>query len=98
MHDLIDAHRHSANHRAELLGSDSCGCFYCLTIFTPQAISDWVDGPAEGPDGQAHLAGTTAACPLCGVDAVIGSASGYPLTPQFLQQMQAHWFHRGPVA
>ena len=34
----------------------------------------------------------TALCPKCGIDSVIGTKSGYPITKEFLGQMQAHWF------
>lgn len=72
-------------HRAELTASAMCGCFYCCTEFEPDQIREWVDQDAQG-------VGQTALCPSCGVDAVIGSASGYPLTQAFLQQMHGHWF------
>ncbi len=74
------------------MASEQCACFYCLTRFPVQAITDWVDGPANALQGGDGFAGTTAMCPLCGVDAVIGSASGYPMTAGFLQSMRAHWF------
>ena len=57
-----------------------CGCFYCLTVFRPDEITWWVDGEM------------TAVCPHCSIDSVIGSASGYPLTPEFLTRMKQHWF------
>jgi hypothetical protein len=34
----------------------------------------------------------TARCPRCGIDSVIGSASGYPITREFLQTMKSYWF------
>ena len=49
-------------------------------MFRPQAIWEWID------DDQ------TAMCPYCGIDSVIGSASGYPLTRDFLERMASHWF------
>ncbi len=30
--------------------------------------------------------------PRCGIDSVIGSRSGFPLTPEFLAGMKQHWF------
>jgi hypothetical protein len=78
--DHILAHKHCTYHRAELERSNICGCFYCLRIFPPSDIVEWID------DNQ------TAVCPKCPVDSVIGSASGYPITPEFLQRMHAHWF------
>jgi hypothetical protein len=77
---IILAHKHCTCHRAELERSDVCGCFYCGSIFPPSDIVEWID------DGQ------TALCPECPVDSVIGSASGYPITEEFLKRMHDHWF------
>jgi len=29
---------------------------------------------------------------MCGIDSVIGSASGYPITTEFLESMNRRWF------
>lgn len=79
--DYIAAHKHCTRHRREIEGSEICGCFFCLAIFSPQSITMWLN---EG-DG-------TAMCPECGIDSVIGSASGYPITHEFLTRMNRHWF------
>jgi len=78
--DVVAAHKHSSIHRAELVKSTVCGCFYCMSIFPPSEIVEWVNDDL------------TAICPRCPVDAVIGSASGYPITTEFLQRMHDHWF------
>jgi hypothetical protein len=85
------AHKHSSNHREEIVASEVCGCFYCLRTFSPSEIQDWVD---ELPDGSADIAdvGQTALCPHCGIDSVIGSHSGIALTPEFLREMHRYWF------
>jgi hypothetical protein len=85
--DLQAAHKHCASHRAEVLASTTCGCFYCLAVFSPTEILDWVD---EGEDG----VGRTALCPRCGIDSVIGSSSGAPIEQEFLKKMHAYWFER----
>ncbi|OWK39493.1 hypothetical protein FRUB_06056 [Fimbriiglobus ruber] len=36
--------------------------------------------------------GNTALCPKCGIDSVIGTGSGYPVTAEFLEQMYEKWF------
>jgi hypothetical protein len=77
--DYITAHKHSIYHRQELTSSEQCGCFNCLAIFEPSAADEWTDGQ------------TTAMCPWCGLDSVIGSASGYPITTDFLTKMQEYW-------
>ena len=88
----IRAHQHCSNHRDELLRSDKCGCFYCMAIFAPAQILDWVDAPAGQHHTEINDVGQTALCPECGIDSVIGNASGYSLTPEFLRQMHDHWF------
>ena len=79
-YDLDAAHKHCINHRAEILTRDLCGCFYCSAIFPPAKIVEWIDRDQ------------TALCPECPVDAVIGSASGYPINKQFLELMHVRWF------
>ncbi len=78
--DHITAHRHSIRHRQEIEASERCGCFYCLAVFVPSDIMDWVDEDA------------TALCPQCGIDSVIGASAGYPITREFLERMKQHWF------
>jgi hypothetical protein len=82
--DYIAAHTHSANHRGEVLASDVCGCFNCCKVFVPEQISEWTDEK----DG----VGQTAICPYCAVDSVIGSRSGFSITPELLKRMSSHWF------
>jgi hypothetical protein len=92
MSDVIAAHKRSSSHRAELQASSLCGCFHCLAVFEPRLVTEWVDWPSGTPKEQRLASGTTALCPECGVDSVIGSKSGYPITREFLSQMQSHWF------
>ncbi|MFE0233479.1 cytoplasmic protein [Brucella anthropi] len=80
MVDIIEAHKRSIHHRPEIEASGKCGCFYCLEIFEPGAITEWVDDD------------DTALCPHCGIDSVIGDASGYPIDGAFLTRMHGHWF------
>lgn len=77
--DLERAHQHSSHHRAELMRS-VCGCFHCLETFEFDLIRQWTDN------------NNTALCPFCSIDAVIGSASGYPIDANFLGVMQTRWF------
>jgi hypothetical protein len=77
---VADAHGHSIRHRAEIEASDRCGCFYCRRIFGREKIKEWVDDD------------DTALCPHCGIDSVLGSASGYKILVPFLCQMHAAWF------
>jgi len=81
MPDYIDAHRFSSNNRENILKDNICGCFYCLSIFSPSEIKEWIDRLSD-----------TALCPYCGIDSVIGESSGYPITKEFLKQMEQYWF------
>jgi hypothetical protein len=76
----VKAHKHCSLHRAEIESSEICGCFYCSETFPPSAISEWIDESR------------TALCPKCAIDAVIGSASGFPINVEFLTRMHDHWF------
>lgn len=78
--DLKLAHAFASKHRTQVEQSERCSCFRCLSSFKPSEIAEWVDGDS------------TALCPKCGVDAVIGSASNAPLDEVFLKKMQAEWF------
>lgn len=89
---VVAAHARSSNHREEIESSALCGCFYCLSTYTPSAIEEWVDWPTGTPEALETSAGTTALCPRFGIDSVIGEASGFPLDPGFLSAMHAYWF------
>lgn len=82
---LEAAHKHSIFHKNEISQSDLCGCFYCGGIFKPTEIIEWVD--EDNPKGQ------TALCPICGIDAVIGDKSAFPITDKnFLNEMHFLYF------
>jgi hypothetical protein len=89
---VIAAHAKSSGHRAEIEASDLCGCFYCKSVFKPTEITEWIDWPKDTPEGLESARGTTAMCPRCGIDSVIGSASGYPITVAFMSEMRRYWF------
>jgi hypothetical protein len=78
--DVREAHGHSSMHRAEIMASTICGCFYCWHIFPLGDITEWTD------DEQ------TAICPKCGIDSVIGDKSGFEISGQFLTHMKSYWF------
>ncbi|MBW1854524.1 MAG: cytoplasmic protein [Deltaproteobacteria bacterium] len=83
--DYIWAHKYSSNHRKDVLSSKICGCFYCLKIFEPNEVFDWIDESEKG-------IGQTALCPKCGIDSVIGSNSGFPITSEKKKKMRRYWF------
>lgn len=75
------AHKYCTNNKEALLGDPVCGCFYCLEIFRPTEITEWI------PETKG-----TAVCPYCGVDSVIGESSGFLITKEFLTKMHSYWF------
>ena len=81
MADHILAHQFSVNNRKQLEQSSVCGCFYCRKIFNPNEITEWIPEKSG-----------TALCPYCGIDSVIGDASGFQITEQLLKDMSQYWF------
>lgn len=77
----LDANKLSIRNREHISKSTECKCYFCLATFLPSAIKEWCD------DND-----TTAICPKCRVDSVIGSASGVPMTEEFFKAMQERWF------
>ena len=79
--NYILAHDYSIFNREQLKQSKRCGCFDCVKIFDPSEIVEWCD-----------LDEDTALCPYCGIDSVLGDASGFEITGELLQQMHDYWF------
>ena len=77
---LESAYCHAKSHRAELAASTHCGCYFCFNKFAFTTIARWTD------------ADQTALCPRCGIDAVLGDASGFPIEERFLRRMHTQWF------
>ena len=77
----IDAHNKCTNNRPILQKSRLCGCFYCLSIFSSDEITDWITDTLG-----------TARCPNCGIDSVLPDSEEYPITEEFLKDMRRVWF------
>jgi len=77
---LVAAKEHASRHRVELEASTRCACFFCFRAFAPAEIKVWIDS------------NTTALCPGCGVDAVLGNASLASISDGFLRKMHQHYF------
>lgn len=77
----IEAHAFCRNHKESLEKSSQCGCFYCLKIFKPEEIKEWID-----------KGGKTALCPFCNIDSVVGDASNVLINEKFLGTMRDLWF------
>lgn len=86
--DLKEALTFCRNHKPELEKDARCGCFFCQEIFSPAEIAAWDTEDANDRG--------TALCPRCdapvfGYYSVIGESSGYPITADFLRQLNDYW-------
>jgi len=80
---LLEAHKFSINNKSVILKDKKCGCFYCMKIFSPEEIVEWIEDKIDD----------TAMCPYCNIDSVIGESSGFPITKEFLSEMNEHFFN-----
>jgi hypothetical protein len=76
------AHMLSFDNADSVQASQKCGCFCCQEIFPASEVTRFLD---ETP-------GRTALCPHCGIDAVLGDASGFEVSEDFLSKMHKEWF------
>lgn len=65
---------------AETPKDGTCGCFFCLKVFSSAQILTWIDEAAG-----------TALCPYCGNDTVLWGRPGLPITEDFLKTMKDYW-------
>ncbi len=80
---VLLACKFSIRNREQILNSKQAGCYYCLTIFDVNEITEWTDGI------------NTALCPHCGIDSLLGDKSPYAITKNILQQLKNYWFSGG---
>ena len=76
------AHMLSFDNADSVQASQECGCFCCQEIFPASEVTRFLD---ETP-------GRTALCPHCGIDAVLGDASGVEVSEDFIRKMHKEWF------
>jgi hypothetical protein len=74
---IKQSHKNCMSNRKKLEESDLCGCFYCLAIYNPSEIEEWIEDKDDD----------TAICPHCHTDAVLPENDDYPLNAAFLKQM-----------
>ncbi len=72
-------HGLSIAHRDAVLGSEICGCFFCIREFPSADITDWTDN------------GRTALCPNCDIDSVLPGSIVH-IDTKMLAQMNERWF------
>lgn len=74
---LASIESHTKGNDAEILKSKNCSCLFCRHTYDARKVSDWIDDPK----------GMTAICPECGMDAVVGDASGYTFDKDTLRSI-----------
>jgi hypothetical protein len=83
---LVAAHKYSSNNSRVISHSQVCGCFYCKKTLSSGDIKESVNDDKTDE--------ITVLCPYCRIDAIIGDASGFEITEEFLQKMYERWFER----
>ena len=78
--DLRAAYDARARNRALVEASQLCGCFSCFALFAPSEVTGWADADEDW-----------ATCPHCGMDTVLPSTAGFPVTVGFLKELNAWW-------
>lgn len=73
-------HSHTIYNRNEIEHSLFCYCICCQTFFKPSEIDNYTDE------------GTTAICPYCDCDAVLGEACGIKLNDRLLEALHKKYF------
>lgn len=68
----------------DLLASDRAGCFFCLSIFNPHNLHNWLQENIDDPG--------VILCPYCGIDSILTSNMGYPVTKAFLANLHLWGF------
>ena len=78
------AHKHTFQNEAEIRRSSRVVCCFCGSLYDPHK---------EEMDCFEDREARTYACSRCGVDAVLGDASGFPMDDlQFVRACCADWF------
>jgi uncharacterized Zn-finger protein len=84
--DLQEAHKYTHDNGYLLFAKQDCVCIYCGERFNSSDIVE-------------HYLSDTgqAACPYCGIDAVIGEVSGFKLTDKFIEAMYEYFFNNPDI-
>ncbi len=78
---LEQVYKASSRNREQTERSKQCGCFFCCRIF-----------PTSEETNYASCEESTALCPYCYTDSVLGDASGYLIIEEFMKEMNKQWF------
>ncbi|MCQ2772341.1 MAG: sel1 repeat family protein [Bacilli bacterium] len=75
--------KHATNNELDILNSDTCSCIFCRHTYSARGVKEWIS------TGN----GTNAICPNCGIDAVVGDASGYTFDKASLKEINLYFYN-----
>lgn len=82
------AHKATIYNEEDIMNSKVCMCFYCGYQFNAHEEKELEWWDENSPKGK------TIVCPMCGIDVVIGDASGFPITDKdFIMACTEEWFN-----
>lgn len=88
MNNINFLHKLSKHNYRQLSESKIIGCFYCLNLEIDWAsVTQFSDEDEDGPCDH-----STGICPLCGIDSLIGDASGIAIDKATFVTLNAYWF------
>ena len=73
---------HTVGNDLEILHSEKCSCIFCRHTINARDVQDWISDDR----------GVTAICPECGMDALVGDASGYHFDHETLKDLNLAFF------
>ena len=76
---MTNAPLEAFKNKTRIASSRQAGCYHCCKIYPAESVTLFTDN------------GQTAICPECGVDSVLGSASGIELTVENLEKINKEW-------
>lgn len=86
--DALEAQRYRAAafaNRESISKSSTCVCYHCLCRFSANAVDNWIE----------DIKDDTAICPACGIDSVLGDATGLDLSDAVILQVSKKSFGVG---
>lgn len=77
-----EIYKHTKNNEIDILNSKKCSCLFCRQTYDARRVSDWSNENNK----------ISAVCPECGMNAVVGDASGFSLDHDTLKQLNLTYF------
>ena len=82
--DVNKIHKLSFCNEESIRKSKKCGCYYCINIFDASEVKEFLH--------EKRYNKSTALCPRCGIDSVLGDAD-VEITSELLEKMYQEFFN-----